>query len=317
MAPYRYRHESPFKAARRRGGRRRSRSVDEESLIGLVQSNRFSSDSLPSQYSQLSANKPLSGQRLNYDAKQADLSVRGHNGNDPGKTTPGDEERDKAAPLAAIDQANSDTFNSIVRPPVLSKRLLIGWRICILLPFLAAGCLLYLLTCSAPSWRSDWSVVKVKLEKNEWTPIYQHGKMLSGGGENIEIADQEGGSTTEDGDNGRGGGWLSVNMWGWCLQDASASETICSGENMWFDLDELLGEESSRSSAPSGDDFNFLLTHGLVIHGFGMLAAMMALIPIGLNTFRMIRAKDPTYVIDRCLKSSVADNLTNHTVKSG
>ncbi|WVF69984.1 hypothetical protein IAT40_004769 [Kwoniella sp. CBS 6097] len=336
MAPYRYKHDPPHRSAGRRGRRRRSRSFDEESLMGLVDSKRFSSDSLPSRYSQSSNIDPF-----------ADLeglsTVKDEFNEDKGKGSKIKKE-DKSAPLAATDQANSDTFNSIVRPPVLSKNLLIGWRVSIILPFLAAGCLLYLLTCSAPSWRSDWSVVKVKLEQNEWTPIYQHGKVLSGGdggsGEgNVEVADEEGDVTEEsEGGSGNGsGGWLSVNMWGWCLQDAAAKETVCSGENMWFDLDELLGKES-KSSAPSGDDFNFLLTHGLVIHGFGMLAAMMALVPIGLNTFRTVRAKDGTvysswfehgtilvacalclasYIVDRCLKSSVASNLEGHTVTSG
>ncbi|WVQ97894.1 hypothetical protein IAU59_005011 [Kwoniella sp. CBS 9459] len=334
MAPYRDKYGSPLKSGARQAGRRRSRSIDEESLIGLIesQSKRFSSDSLPSRYSRSSTRYASPEQHQSYLKKVSRGPASAKTDDDSSRSSTIKTSNEKA-PLAAVDQANSDTFNSIVRPPVLSTKLLVGWRIAIILPFLAAGCLLYLLTCSAPSWRSDWSVVKVKLEKSDWTGIYQQGLALSGGGENAEIADE----ADDAAEGGAGGGWLSVNMWGWCLQDASGSETICSGENMWFDLDELLGEES-KSSTPSGDDFNFLLTHGLVIHGFGMLAAMMALIPIGLNTFRTIRAKNGTvqsnwfehgtilvacalclasYIIDRCLKSSVASNLEGYTVTSG
>ncbi|WRT64924.1 uncharacterized protein IL334_001864 [Kwoniella shivajii] len=261
---------------------------DEESRLELMK--RFSVDSVPSRYSQSSI--PL--------GSRPDLS------------------RSTTSASKQFDIRSAD--------PKIPKNVLIIWKVSIILMFLSAGILLYLLTCSDPTWRSQWSVVKVQLPSNQFSIIKSNGKKISQNAQTSSLAGE-----------GEGGGWLSINMWGWCLQDSSKSETLCSSDNMWFDLDPLLGEKST-SDAPSGDDFNFLLTHGLIIHALGMLAAMMAIIPIILNTFRTVRAKQPmvesgwfehgtlliacllcliSFIIDRTLKLSVSNNLSDHKVISG
>nr|XP_019008649.1 uncharacterized protein I206_06331 [Kwoniella pini CBS 10737]OCF47430.1 hypothetical protein I206_06331 [Kwoniella pini CBS 10737] len=179
--------------------------------------------------------------------------------------------------------------NERFKIPSIPKKKLIIWRISIILLFIIPSCLLYLITCSNPSWRTNWSVVKIHLSSQEWGTISSKGKNI-GISYNAtltrRIMDEEEEGLTD-------GGWLSVNMWGWCLQDISKTETICSTENMLFDLDKLLGEQSI-SSAPSGDDFNFLLTHGLILHGITMVIAMTAIIPMVLMLYRTIKAKNPT-----------------------
>ncbi|OCF76791.1 hypothetical protein I204_02493 [Kwoniella mangroviensis CBS 8886] len=232
----------------------------------------------------------------------------------------------------------------IIKNPKISKKKLIGWRVGIIVCWFVSVTLLYLLTCSNPLWRNTWSVVKVHLPSNEWDLVESKAKGISDNVLNLpterqQIEDDHKDEEDDDEEEGevKDGGWLTVNMWGWCLQDIPKTEIICSGENMLFDLDELLGEES-RSSAPSGDDFNFLLTHGLIIHGIAMVTAMIAIIPISITTFRIIRARQPmvqsgwfehgtlltactlcliAYIIDRILKTSVKHNLLDHRVSSG
>ncbi|WWD07821.1 hypothetical protein V865_005927 [Kwoniella europaea PYCC6329] len=230
----------------------------------------------------------------------------------------------------------------IIKNPKISKKKLIGWRVGIIVCWFVSATLLYLLTCSNPLWRNTWSVVKVHLPSDEWGSVESKAKEISDNVLNLptkrqQIEDDNKDEEDDDEEEVNDGGWLTVNMWGWCLQDIRKTEIICSGENMLFDLDQLLGEES-RASAPSGDDFNFLFTHGLIIHGIAMVTAMIAIMPISITTFRIVRARQPTvqsgwfehgtlltactlcliaYIIDRILKTSVKNNLHDHRVLSG
>ncbi|WVW78620.1 hypothetical protein I302_100579 [Kwoniella bestiolae CBS 10118] len=245
-----------------------------------------------------------------------------------------------------LSRATTSATNDIpiIKNPKIAKKKILCWRSGIIVLWFVSACLLYLLTDSHPLWRNSWSVVKVHLPGGEWGAIESRGRGISGNvlhlptkrDDRYKRQEAEGKGDEEEGEE-TDGGWLSVNMWGWCLQDVSKTEIICSGEDMLFDLNELLGEES-RSSAPSGEDFNFILTHGLIIHGLAMVTAMMAVIPMIITTFRSIRAKQPTiqggwfehglllaacvlcliaYIIDRLLKTSVKNNLENHKVLSG
>ncbi|WWC87054.1 uncharacterized protein L201_001939 [Kwoniella dendrophila CBS 6074] len=248
-----------------------------------------------------------------------------------------------------------------MKHPKIPKNVSIMWRVLIIALFIVSACLLYLLNCSDVSWRIKWSVVKVDLPSNDWGTISNQARLLSdiiirkgaskdndndnnnnsnekrGDDEDDVDGNEEKGEVPDNKGQGSVAGSLSVNMWGWCLQDSTKAETICSGASMLFDLDDLLGDDA-KSNGLSGKDFNFLLLHGLVIHGIAMVSTMTALIPISINTFRTIRSKILTlesswfehgtlltgcvlcliaYVIDKMLNNSVNNNLPNYKVTSG
>ncbi|WVQ84117.1 hypothetical protein IAT38_006262 [Cryptococcus sp. DSM 104549] len=239
--------------------------------------------------------------------------------------------------------------------PALSKRVLIAWRLSIILPFLAAGCLLYLLTCSAPSWRANWSVVRIALPADEFKRVYQVGQSITGTSDDSteSTQNQTGGSASRrdvfdraaavastggDAWSSAVGGYMTVNMWGWCLKSAE-STTTCSSESMWFNMDSLLGTSSSTAShGLSADTFNSILVHAMIVHGLAMVAAMLSVIPLGLTTWRVFRSKDTdvqggwfeygsilaacllcliSWIIDRCLEASVSSKLSDYKVTSG
>lgn len=58
-------------------------------------------------------------------------------------------------------------------------------------------------------------------------------------------------------------------------------------------MDDLVDSSSTRSRELTTDTFNHFLVHALIVHGFAMLSTMLALIPIVLNTWRILRAQKP------------------------
>ncbi|WWD22118.1 hypothetical protein CI109_106607 [Kwoniella shandongensis] len=235
--------------------------------------------------------------------------------------------------------------------PSVSKPILIGWRIGIALMFLSAGSLLYLLTCSVPSWRVNWSVVRIFLPKQDFGLLYDTAKSTEPPNSTtiasrmhsehaFGSADDRGNAGDHDAlakrvaSQAEAYGYVSVNMWGWCLSGDGAEQIICSPESMWFNLDDLVGK-SPKLPATS---FNPFLLHALIMHGIAMLAAMLAVIPMGLTTWRICRAKAPeiqggwfehgsvlvacllcltSWIVDRCLKKSVSHRVTAYRVESG
>lgn len=78
-----------------------------------------------------------------------------------------------------IDDANDpDTQQFVATIPEFSKGKLLLWRLSIILPFLVAGCLMYLLTCSASSWRANWSSIKIELPSTEFEDLYASGSTI-------------------------------------------------------------------------------------------------------------------------------------------
>ncbi|KAK8846822.1 hypothetical protein IAR55_005910 [Kwoniella newhampshirensis] len=267
--------------------------------------------------------------------------------------------------VAQKDAAPTTAPTFVASRPRVSKKLLVIWRVWVILLFLAAGSLLYLLTSSSPSWRANWSVVTIGIPEDEFRHLYHTGQFsrsLQSGPRN-EVMDStvEVGplnlthsphrpitsdrgftrdtTTAIDSRAGQGGtvGLLSVNMWGWCLKGRDVEKVICSPERMWFDLNSLF-TSSTNPNAVSSASFNPNLLHALILHGIAMLVAMLALIPIGLETWRICRAREPdiqegwfehgsvittcllcmlSWIIDRSLRASVANRLPSYQVKSG
>ncbi|WVQ76848.1 hypothetical protein IAR50_006522 [Cryptococcus sp. DSM 104548] len=239
---------------------------------------------------------------------------------------------------------------SFLSGPQIAQQVLIAWRISIVLPFLTAGCLLYLLTCSAPTWRASWSVVTIGLAVSDFNTLYDIAETITGSSSNSTQSNRRGlldypsvaarfAAVVRDDGGNEDPAELSVNMWGWCLRPASDADenTVCSSEKLWFDLDDLLGAASTQAGL-SDKTFSAALIHALIGHGLAMLAAMMAIVPIGLTTWRILRSKNPTmqggwfehvgilsaallcliaWIIDRCLQANVSSKLSGTDVEAG
>lgn len=78
------------------------------------------------------------------------------------------------------DANDLDTQPFVATNPGFSKKKLLLWRLSIVLPFLTAGCLLYLLTCSASSWRANWSSIKIELPSTDFDDLYSSGSTITG-----------------------------------------------------------------------------------------------------------------------------------------
>nr|XP_018265529.1 uncharacterized protein I303_01895 [Kwoniella dejecticola CBS 10117]OBR87687.1 hypothetical protein I303_01895 [Kwoniella dejecticola CBS 10117] len=129
--------------------------------------------------------------------------------------------RDKSSSEGRIGEEED---HSRFKIPSIPKEKMIIWRISIILLFIIPACLLYLITCSDPSWRTNWSVVKVHLPSQEWGIISSKGRQLGRSyTANITKRAEENGEEADNAET-EDGGWLSVNMWGWCLQGISKTE---------------------------------------------------------------------------------------------
>ncbi|OXC69340.1 hypothetical protein AYX13_01900 [Cryptococcus neoformans] len=248
-----------------------------------------------------------------------------------------------------IDDANDlDTQPFVATIPEFSKGKLLLWRLSIILPFLVAGCLLYLLTCSASSWRANWGSIKIELPSTEFEDLYASGSTIIRHSSNSTSSRRDYANhvsakpihnkRVNDTDNASGG-YLSLNMWGWCLKSIEQTTAImCSSESMWFNMDDLVDSSSIHSRELIQDTFNPFLVHALIVHGFAMLSTMLALIPIALNTWRILRAQKPkintswfenitlllasilclvSWIVNRCLQASVSSKLLDYNVDAG
>ncbi|EAL21161.1 hypothetical protein CNBD5370 [Cryptococcus deneoformans B-3501A] len=202
------------------------------------------------------------------------------------------------------DDANDlDTQPFVATIPEFSKGKLLLWRLSIILPFLTAGCLLYLLTCSTSSWRANWSSIKIELPSTEFESLYASGSTITRESSNSTPSRRDYANKVSakpihnkrvNNTDDALGGHLSLNMWGWCLKSTEQTTAImCSSESMWFSMDDLVDSSSTRSRELTTDTFNHFLVHALIVHGFAMLSTMLALIPIVLNTWRILRAQKP------------------------
>nr|KIR50066.1 hypothetical protein I312_01161 [Cryptococcus bacillisporus CA1280] len=201
------------------------------------------------------------------------------------------------------DTNDLDTQPFVATNPEFSKKKLLLWRLSIVLPFLTAGCLLYLLTCSASSWRANWSSIKIELPSTDFDDLYASGSTITGQSSN-GLSSRRDFATYMSAKsihykrandiNDVLGGYLSLNLWGWCLKSTEqAIPIMCSSESMWFNMGDLVDSSSMNSRKLTKDTFNPFLVRALIVHGFAMLFTMLALIPIVLNTWRILRAQKP------------------------
>lgn len=77
------------------------------------------------------------------------------------------------------DTNDLDTQPFVATNPEFSKKKLLLWRLSIVLPFLTTGCFLYLLTCSASSWRANWSSIKIELPSTDFDILYASGSTIT------------------------------------------------------------------------------------------------------------------------------------------
>lgn len=145
------------------------------------------------------------------------------------------------------DDANDlDTQPFVATIPEFSKGKLLLWRLSIILPFLTAGCLLYLLTCSTSSWRANWSSIKIELPSTEFESLYASGSTITRESSNstpsrrdyankgkhqikcddriqylirqCQVSAKPIHNKRVNNTDDALGGHLSLNMWGWCLK---------------------------------------------------------------------------------------------------
>ncbi|KIR36430.1 hypothetical protein I310_00559 [Cryptococcus deuterogattii CA1014] len=177
------------------------------------------------------------------------------------------------------DNNDFDTQPFVATNPVFSKKKLLLWRLSIALPFLTTGCFLYLLTSSASSWRANWSSIKIELPSTDFDNLYASGSTITGQSTN-GLSSRRNFATymsakpihykrVNDIDDVLGG-YLSLNLWGWCLKSTEQAVPImCSSESMWFSMDDLVDSSSMNSRKLTKDIFNPFLVHALIVHGFG------------------------------------------------
>ncbi|ODN96361.1 hypothetical protein L198_04075 [Cryptococcus wingfieldii CBS 7118] len=254
------------------------------------------------------------------------------------------------SPRIKPESTSDPESQSFLPGPQIARKMLVAWRIGIMVPFLVAGCLLYLLTCSAPSWRADWSVVRLDLAQTDFDVLYDIAETVTGRKSDSAQSKRllpkssfvaaRSAVVARDDEANEDLGVLSINMWGWCLKPESDTDgtTICSSESMWFNMDDLLGAATTTQAGLYTHTFSAILIHALIVHGLAMLAAMTAIIPIGLTTWRVFRSKNPTlqggwfehvsilfasllclvaWIIDRCLQANVSSKLSDTDVKAG
>ncbi|WVN88006.1 uncharacterized protein L203_103204 [Cryptococcus depauperatus CBS 7841] len=243
-------------------------------------------------------------------------------------------------PATTQDDLNEGLYTALDRQ--YSPKILIPWRLAVILPLLTTGCLLYLLTCSAPSWRANWSVVKISVPNGEFGRIYDAAGAITGQSKNNtkraavtmkRVPPAQGGISVRDSGGNDEGGQVTINMWGWCVKPTIDGDIRCSSQSMWFNMKDLMNILSGNLT---NGTFNSILTHALIVHGFAMLAVMVAAIPVALFTWRTLKRKQvqggwPEYgillfasllcfiswIVDRCLQSNVSSKVPKYDIDAG
>nr|ODO03724.1 hypothetical protein L204_00061 [Cryptococcus depauperatus CBS 7855] len=237
-------------------------------------------------------------------------------------------------PATTQDDSNEGLYTALDRQ--YSPKILIPWRIAVILPLLTTGCLLYLLTCSAPSWRANWSVVKISVPNGEFGRIYDAAGAITGQSKNNtkrasvtmkRVPSAQGDISVRDSGGNDEGGQVTINMWGWCVKPTIDGDIRCSSPSMWFNMKDLM---NILSGSLTNSTFNSILTHALIVHGFAMLAVMAAAIPVALFTWRTLKrsrwlariwnpsiCKFTMFYLNRCLQSNVSSKVPKYDIDAG
>ena len=143
-------------------------------------------------------------------------------------------ESGKAGPIAEKTKTTEDVLTtqaeesdapSTLAPLSPISRFL--WPSALLLPFLTALLMLYLVTCSSSSLRPDLCVLKIALPSSVFNPLYQSASSLA---ESTDSATSNASSTAlatidiRSDDASSSNGFLTLDVWGWCLRDVDAQK---------------------------------------------------------------------------------------------
>ena len=100
------------------------------------------------------------------------------------------------------------------------------WPSALLLPFLTAAMMLYLVTCSSSSLRPDFCVLKIALPSGVFDPLFQSAGPLAEDDSSTANASSAmlASNFLRSDSTLSSSGFLSLDVWGWCLRDVDAQE---------------------------------------------------------------------------------------------